>query len=202
MVRNARTWFEGAKFHVTSRGIRRSSLFFEDEDYEKYLVLLEEIKVTYPFVLQSYCLMTNHTHLQITMQEIPLSSIMKNLNTKYAKYFNKKYQFTGHVFEKRYRAELLNSVEYEIDVSKYIHLNPVKASMVEVPEEYPWSSYRFYIQEDKYPLIDPAPLLAYFPAPEAFHYQHYMRALVTDKYYWAEGKLFFYEREGVSCGQK
>ncbi|MFJ7724877.1 transposase [Neobacillus sp. NPDC097160] len=145
MARRARLWFEGAKYHVTSRGIRKSLLFFEDEDYKKYLAYIEETRERYPFNLYSYCLMSNHTHLQFKTLETPLSIIMKHLNTKYAKYFNQKYDFSGHVFDKRYGAELINSVEYEIDVSKYIHLNPVEAGMVTAPEEYPWSSYRAYL---------------------------------------------------------
>ncbi|MEH6905682.1 transposase [Neobacillus drentensis] len=98
MVRSVRTWFQGAKYHVTSRGIRKSSLFFDEEDFEKYLTLLKETKERYPFILHTYCLMSNHTHLQIETKDTPLSLIMKHLNTKFAKYFNRKYNFSGHVF--------------------------------------------------------------------------------------------------------
>lgn len=189
MVRNVRVWFEGAKYHVTSRGIRKSALFFEESDYKRYLSLLEETMDAYPFKLYSFCLMTNHTHLQIETLQTPLSTIMKHLNTKYAKYFNKKYDFLGHVFEKRYGAELLNSIEYEIDVSKYIHLNPVAAGMAAAPEDYPWSSYRAYIYGEKIPLIDPNPLLSCFPDPPSQHYEQYMKVLPTDKLFWESGKL-------------
>jgi putative transposase len=200
MVRNGRCWFEGAKFHVTSRGIRKSFLFFEDEDYEKYLELIEETKVQYPFHLHTYCLMTNHTHLQLETPAIPLSTIMKHLNTKFAKYFNKKYDFSGHVFEKRYGAELLNSCEYEIDVSKYIHLNPVKSGIVASAEEYPWSSYRTYIYGEANPHIDPNPILSYFPQPQLQSYQQYMKALPKDKFFWKNGKIFKCEGVWFPCG--
>ncbi|MCM3763555.1 transposase [Neobacillus niacini] len=212
MVRSVRLWFEGAKFHVTSRGIRRSQLFFEDEDFGMYLILLQETQSRYPFFLHSYCLMSNHTHLQLQTLETPLSTIMKHLNTKYAKYFNRKYDFSGHVFEKRYGAELLNSPEYEIDVSKYIHLNPVAAGMVDTPEDYPWSSYRAYaFAENKVdsrpnsgpnPLVDPRPILSYFPEPPTETYRHYMRSRYTDKFYWEDGKIYFIEGERSSCGQR
>jgi putative transposase len=202
MARKGRTWFEGAKYHVTCRGIRRSSLFFEDEDFEKYLALIEETRDRYPFVLHTYCLMTNHTHLQIETLETPLSTIMKNLNTKYAKYINKKYDFSGHVFDKRYGAELLNSPEYELDVSKYIHLNPAAAGMVVRPEDYFWSSYRSYVDEISSPLIDPDLLLSYFPDPPSQHYENYIKSSLTDKFYWEEGKIFMMEREEISCGLK
>ncbi len=201
-MRNVRVWYEGAKYHVTSRGNRKSSLFLEDEDYKRYLDIIEETKVRFPFDLHSFCLMTNHTHLQVKTLETPLSTIMSILNTKYAKYFNKKYELTGHVFEKRYGAELINSREYEIDVSKYIHLNPVEAGLSAYPEDYPWSSYRTYIYGEVHPLIDPKPILSYFPSPPAQFYQEYMNALPTDRFFWEDGKIL--KREGVwfRCGQE
>ncbi|WP_066067375.1 transposase [Neobacillus soli] len=202
MVRSVRTWFEGAKYHVTSRGIRKSSLFYEDEDYQKYLAIVDNTKTHYPFDLHTYCLMTNHIHLQLETITTPLSIIMKMINTKYAKYFNKKYGFSGHVFEKRYGDELLNSPEYEIDVSKYIHLNPVEAGMVAAPEDYPWSSYRAYVRSVQIPLINTSPLLSYFPEPATQQYENYMKSLPTDKFFWEEGKIFIMDREVLPCGQK
>ena len=202
MARRVRLWFEGAKYHVTSRGIRREALFFEDEDYKKYLAYIDETRDRYPFNLYSYCMMSNHTHLQLETLEIPLSIIMKNLNTKYAKYINQKYDFSGHVFDKRYGAELLNSREYEIDVSKYIHLNPVEAGMVIAPEEYPWSSYRAYLygEGEANHHIDPKPILSFFPEPQPHYYQQYMKSLVTDKFFWEDGKITKREGEWFPCG--
>nr|WP_066368637.1 transposase [Neobacillus fumarioli] len=202
MARAVRTWFAGAKYHVTSRGIRRSSLFMEEGDFERYLSFIGETKSKYPFTLYSYCLMTNHTHQQIEIHETPLSLIMKHLNTKYAKYFNKKYSYSGHVFEKRYGAELLNSPEYDIDVSKYIHLNPVAARMVTAPEDYPWSSYRVYAFNEKNPLVDSNPILSYFPEPPSANYQQYMYTRISDKFIWKDGKLYMEEMVRLSCGPK
>ncbi|MFB5195234.1 transposase [Neobacillus sp. KR4-4] len=202
MVRSVRLWYKGAKYHVTSRGIRRSSLFFDNDDFEKYLALLKETKERYPFNLHTYCLMTNHIHLQLETLETPLSTIMKHLNTKFAKYINKKYNFSGHVFEKRYGDVLLNSPEYEIDVSKYIHLNPTSAGMVVNPEDYPWSSCRAYIFGESIPLIDPQPLLSYFPDPPLSHYENYLNALSTDKFFWEDGKIHMLDKEDVRCGLK
>jgi REP element-mobilizing transposase RayT len=200
MVRSVRLWFKGAKYHVTSRGIRKSTLFFDNDDFEMYLALLKETKERYPFNLHTFCLMSNHTHLQLETLETPLSLIMKNLNTKFAKYINKKYNFSGHVFEKRYGAELLNSPEYEIDVSKYIHLNPSSAGMVANPEDYPWSSCRAYIFGESIPLIEPQPLLSYFPNPPLQHYESYLKAALNDKFFWEDGKFHMLEREEKSCG--
>lgn len=202
MARLVRTWFQGAKFHVTSRAIRRSPLFLDDKDYEKYLEFLEETMEMHPFVLHSYCLMTTHTHLQIETQATPLSVIMKHFNTKYAKYFNKKYDYSGHVFEKRYGAELLNSPEYEVDVSKYIHLNPVAAGMVSVAEDYHWSSYRAYIHGEKLPLVSPQHVLSFFPDPPSQCYQQYMQMTKMEKLFWQDGKLYILDGEEKSCGQR
>ena len=191
LVRRLRRWFPGAKFHITSRGIRKSSLFYDDDDYLKYLSLLKKTQRAYPFNLHSYCLMTNHTHLQLETVETPPSIIMKNLNTNYAKYFNKKYEYTGHVFEKRYGAELIDSPDYELDVSKYIHLNPTKAGMVEAPEDYPWSSYRAYIFGEESSLIDTKQVLSYYPDPKANHYEAFVKApILTPAFPIEEGDLY------------
>ncbi|MDR6121534.1 putative transposase [Bacillus sp. SLBN-46] len=202
MVRKGRTWFEGAKYHVTSRGIRRSPLFFEEKDYKKYLELLEDTKSTYPFFLHTYCLMTNHTHLQIETVETSLSIIMKNLNTKYAKFFNKKYEFSGHVFEKRYGAELITTPEYEIDVSKYIHLNPVTAGITAAPEDYIWSSYHAYAFGKHSPILYTQTLLSHFPEPASLQYQEYMSSSPLDTFFWKEGKIYFEKEMDLPCGQK
>ncbi|WP_249877647.1 transposase [Niallia circulans] len=91
MPRKKRVWYSGASYHITSRGIRRTSLFLDEEDRKKYLRLLTEVMEEKPFILQTYCLMTNHIHLQIkTLQHSP-SDIIRTLHFNYAIYFNKKY---------------------------------------------------------------------------------------------------------------
>jgi putative transposase len=194
LARKLRGWFPGAKFHITCRGIRKSSLFYDADDFLEYLCLLKETQCTYPFKLYTYCLMSNHTHLQLETLETPTGPIMKNLNTKYAKYFNKKYEYSGHVFEKRYGAELIDSPDYELDVSKYIHLNPFKAGIVEAPEDYPWSSYRAYLHGQESPFIDTTQVLSYFPRPLFKHYQDFVKAPFINP--------TFPEMEGDLCGQK
>jgi REP element-mobilizing transposase RayT len=180
MGRKRRAWFPGAKYHITSRGNRKSTLFYNDEDRMKYLSFLRESKFQYPFTLHAYCLMTNHTHLQIQTADTSPTIIMSHLNTKFAKYFNKKYDFTGHVFEKRYGAELLDSLDYEFDVSKYIHLNPLKAGLVDELEDYPWSSYNAYVNAEVNELVDTKQLLSYFPTPASKHYEDYIKTPQMD----------------------
>jgi putative transposase len=194
MGRKRRTWFPGAKYHITSRGNRKSTLFYDDEDRMKYLSFLKESKIRFPFILHSFCLMTNHTHLHLQTSDTSPTIIMSHLNTKFAKYFNKKYDFTGHVFEKRYGAELLDSLDYEFDVSKYIHLNPLKAGLVAELEDYPWSSYNAYVNGEVNELVDTKHLLSYFPAPASKHYEKYIKTPLVD--------LFLFEHKVVMIPRK
>ncbi len=128
---------------------------------------------------------------------------MSILNTKYAKYFNKKYNQTGHVFEKRYGAELLDSLDYEFDVSKYIHLNPLKAGLVDALEDYPWSSYHAYVNGEAQELIDTKHLLSYFPNPPSRHYEEYVKAPHMDLFLPTHGKVIMVpKREENPCVQK
>lgn len=176
MTRKHRIWFPGAKFHITSRGIRKSALFFDDADRKQYLLLLKETMKTTPFHLHSYCLMTTHIHLQIETIQTPTGQIIKNIHSGYAKYLNKRYSFTGHVFEARYGAQLIETAEYELDVSKYIHLNPVKASIVDNPEDYPWSSFIGYLPKHENSLLNTSQLLSYFPTPQRENYYKYIHS--------------------------
>lgn len=176
MPRKPNLWFPGAKYHIINRGIRRNPLFEDDDDYYQYLSLLTEAKGKFPFSIQSYCLMTNHTHIQIQTIDTSPDKFMHFLNLRYAKYFNKKYSYTGHVFEKRYAYELVDSIEYEIELSKYIHLNPLKAGIVHKLEDYPWSSYRAYSLYEKNDLVSNETILSYFHDPKSLHYDQYMKA--------------------------
>ncbi|WP_342433073.1 transposase [Neobacillus sp. FSL H8-0543] len=195
MGRKHRAWFPGAKYHITSRGNNRSPLFYDDEDRIQYLRFLKETMNRYPFSLQSFCLMSNHTHLQLETSETSPSKIMSNLNTKFAKYFNKKYNQTGHVFEKRYGDELLDSLDYEFDVSKYIHLNPLKAGLVDRLEDYPWSSYHAYVNGEVHEFIDTKHLLSYFPDPPSTKYEAYVKSSHVDLFLSNKGKVIILPRK-------
>jgi putative transposase len=203
MGRKCRAWFPGAKYHITSRGNNRAPLFYDNEDRIQYLRLLKETMSRYPFSLHSFCLMTNHTHLQLETSETSPTQIMSNLNTKFAKFFNKKYNQTGHVFEKRYGDELLDSLDYEFDVSKYIHLNPLKAGLVDRLEDYPWSSYHAYVNGELQELINTKHLLSYFPDPPSVTYEAYLKAPHVDLFLSNTGKVIMVpKREGILCVQK
>lgn len=174
MARKPRVWYPGAMYHITSRGNRQNALFYDEKDYQKYLDILEETRATYPFYLHTYCLMTNHIHLQLETIDHHTKDIMKMLNSKYAMYFNRRHDYIGHVFQGRYGAKLIESKDYKLDVSRYIHLNPVEAKMVSTPSEYLWSSYAAYVSNKENPHIRTDKILKYLDEPVKENYQKFV----------------------------
>ena len=112
------------------RGNRHGVIYRDRDDYGLFLRLLKEVQNRYPFVLQAYCLMTNHFHLELTTVNDPIWKIMKPVMNHYARMFNQKYGYDGHLFDSRYTSCLIEDDRYFLEVSRYIHLNPVKATMV------------------------------------------------------------------------
>ena len=149
MPRKKREWYEGASYHVMGRGNRKCTIFKDREDYALFMKLLSQVKERYPFVLHAFCLMTNHYHLALTTQSDPIWMIMKPLMNHYARMFNQKYNYEGHLFDSRYTSCLIADDRYFLEVSRYIHLNPVKAQMVREPIAYEYSSYSLYVLDDQ-----------------------------------------------------
>ena len=149
--RKIREWYPGAIYHLMERGIRRQAIFQEDIDYQLFLLILENNIKKYDAKIHAYCLMTNHIHLLMETGETEVGKIMQKIAGDYAKTYNKRYGYKGHLFENRYRSCLIKSDEYFLQTSRYIHLNPVKAHMAEYPENYKWSSYNTMIgvRDDK-----------------------------------------------------
>ncbi len=174
MARKPREWWPGAIYHIMSRGNHRHNIFRDDEDRQVYLSILRQVKHTHPYILHSYCLMTNHVHLQIETIDLPPGSIMKMINMKYAIYFNKKYHFIGQLMQGRFRSETITSDEYFLAINRYIHLNPVKAAMVEHPLEYRWSSCKEYFVDSPEPLIEKQKTLNYFSEPKLDNFRQFL----------------------------
>ena len=174
MARQHRVWYPGAMYHITSRGNRRAALFYDDIDRKTYLDLLEETNLYYPFSLHAYCLMTNHIHLQLETINKHIKHIMKMLNSRYAIYFNKRHKLVGHVFQGRYGAEIIETKDYQLEVSRYIHLNPLEAEMVSRPEDYRWSSYRAYVLGENNRHVTTEKILSYFSAPAEEKYRAFV----------------------------
>ncbi|TYQ14920.1 UNVERIFIED_CONTAM: REP element-mobilizing transposase RayT [Acetivibrio alkalicellulosi] len=146
------------------RGNERRNIFLSDDDKERFLNTLKRMKYKYNYKLEAYCLMDNHVHLLINDNGNDISKIMKSINISYVYYFNHQYKRIGHLFQDRFKSELIDNDNYLLSVSAYIHNNPVKAGIVNLPEKYKWSSYNFYIgtKEDKEGLIENGRILALF----------------------------------------
>ena len=125
MSRKKRVWYPGSVFHVMSRGIRRNAIYIDITDYVMFFECLKRTMSCYEFNIYALCLMTNHFHLAIGTADVPLAKIMQKLLHSYSMEFNRKYQYSGHLFESRYTACLIENVRYFLEVSRYIHLNPV-----------------------------------------------------------------------------
>ena len=145
MPRKKRVWYPGAIYHVMNRGNGRHIIFKEESDYCDFLECLAKTKEKYPFKVHALCLMTNHFHIVIETAEVEIWKIMRYLQLIYAANYNIKYKQTGHLFGNRYVGKLIMNDRYFLEVSRYIHLHPVKAMMVSDPAEYKYSSYAVFV---------------------------------------------------------
>ena len=150
MARPLRIEYPGAFYHITSRGNERRNIFRDDKEREQFLSYFGTATERYKAVIHVYCLMSNHYHLLLETPLGNLSQIMHHINGAYTTYFNKRHKRSGHLFQGRYRAIVVDKDEYAA-LSRYIHLNPVRAGIVKTPDEYPWSSYRYYSGKRKRP---------------------------------------------------
>lgn len=151
MARPLRIEIAGALYHVTSRGNERRSVFRSDRDRRAFLALLGEAAKRFLWSIPAYVLMTNHFHLVIQTAEPNLSRGMQWLNGTYALWFNKRHNRSGHLFQGRFHAVLVEKESYFAELLRYVVMNPVRAKMVRRPEDYKWSSYRATAG------LDPAP---------------------------------------------
>jgi len=145
MARQLRICFEGAWYHIMNRGINRGKIFFNDKQRDTFLNLLNETKKIYDIEIHAYCLMSNHYHLIIHTPRGNISNAMKYLNSCYATFVNKDMKRDGPLFKGRFKAIIISADEYLIQLSRYIHLNPLEAKMVQSLSMYKWSSYPSYI---------------------------------------------------------
>jgi len=141
MSRPLRIEFDGALYHVTSRGDRKEPIYDDDLDRIKFLETLGEVISTYSWLCHAYCLMGNHYHLVIETPSGNLSRGMRQLNGVYTQASNHRHGRVGHVFQGRFKAILVDRNSYFLELSRYVVLNPVRAEMFERPEGWPWSSY-------------------------------------------------------------
>jgi REP element-mobilizing transposase RayT len=142
MPRKSRKASASGIYHILLRGINRQRIFEEDEDYNRFLDLLGQVKKLSGFELYAYCLMDNHVHLLLKEKKEPPSMIIRRLGARYAFWFNWKYQRSGHLFQDRFKSEPVETDPYFLTVINYIHQNPVKSGVSKGAADYPWSSRR------------------------------------------------------------
>ena len=141
MARPLRIEYPGAVYHVTSRGNAKKRIFKDDIDKDKFLETLSIVVRRFNWLCHAYCLMDNHYHLLIETSEANLSRGMRQLNGVYTQSYNRRHKKTGHIFQGRYKAILVEKENYLLELSRYVVLNPVRARITEKPEEWKWSSY-------------------------------------------------------------
>lgn len=197
MPRKPRIEIGGGLYHVITRGNNRRKIFRSHDDYLRFTSILERQKAKLPFYLYAFCLMPNHVHLLIEMQDDPVSRIMQRVLTSYSQYHNRKYKKSGHLFQGRYKSILCQTDRYLGELVRYIHLNPVRARMVKRPEDYEYSGHRAYLGFDRTALVDAEPVLRHFGAGRRRAVEAYIQFVEAnlgeqsqDEYYRAaEGRM-------------
>ncbi len=142
MVRPLRIEYPGAVYHVTARGDRREPIANDDTDRTRFLEILGHALQRFSAQAWAYCLMGNHYHLVLHTDEPNLSRLMRQINGVYTQNFNRRHSMSGHLFQGRFKAILVDRDSYLLEVCRYVDLNPVRARMVKRPDAYAWSSYR------------------------------------------------------------
>lgn len=173
MARPLRIEYPGAVYHVICRGNNRQAIYRDNPDRKRYLEKLSQYCQEKKVDLLAYCLLSNHLHLLLETPEGNLSKMMQALQTSYTVYFNQRHDRTGHVFEQRYKAMLVDKDNYLLQVSRYVHLNAVSAKLAGRPQDYRWSSYGSYLGGKGIPGLKPAAVLGYFSAGKNRQIQQY-----------------------------
>lgn len=155
MSRPIRIEFTNALYHVTARGDRREDIFEDDQDRQMFLSTLEQVVTQFNWICHAWCLMDNHYHLLVQTPDGNLSKGMRQLNGVYTQASNRRHRRVGHLFQGRFKAILVDSDAYLLELTRYVVLNPVRAGIAKKPSDWPWSSYRASVG-----LTPPAPWLA------------------------------------------
>lgn len=151
MPRKPTLEYPGGVYHLIQRGNNKEFIFKNNEDKEYLISLLKEYKEVMEFEIYGYVIMGNHYHFIIKIGLVPLKNIMQRINNKFSRYYNRKYERTGHVFENRYKGILVIDDRYLLSLLRYVHQNPVAAKICKKVDEYKWSSdfnYRYNKIED------------------------------------------------------
>ena len=160
--RKPRIFYPGAFYHVILRGNAGQNIFFANQDQKYFFWLLKEGQERFKHHIHAFCLMANYVHLAIQIGDIPLSRIIQNLSQRYTSWVNRRQKRTGHVFQGRYKAIVIDADTYLLELVRYIHLNPVRAGIAKRAEDYPWTSMRAYLGKERLPWLNTDWVLAQF----------------------------------------
>ena len=153
MPRKPRIHYPGAVYHVILRGNAGDPTFFDDRDrYRLYLILQYAVE-KFRCRIHAFCLMRNHIHLVTQVDDIPLSRIMQNVSQRFTKWINFSQSRTGHLFQGRYKALLIDADTYLLELVRYVHLNPVRAGAAADADGYPWTGHRGYLGKECIPWL-------------------------------------------------
>jgi len=150
---------EEGVFHILTRGNNRQEVFHDAADFRRYIDFLKDYKQEHKFLLYHWCLMPNHVHLIIEITfKTDLAKLMKQINLAYLYHYKKRYFYSGHLWQGRYKSLIIDKDEYLITCGRYIELNPVRAKLAKDPKDYKWSSYNIYAYGKKDDITDIDPL--------------------------------------------
>ena len=159
MARRPRLLAPGVMYHVIVRGNHGQKTFLNPSDYQAYLERLGRYRRQLGVTVYAYCLMPNHVHLLVESGSQPLSRFMQGLQQSYTQYFNRKHRKVGHLFQGRYKAIVCDKDQYLVSLVRYIHLNPIRANMVQNLDEYPYSGHRSYAEGRVSEVLEPRRVL-------------------------------------------
>ncbi len=149
MPRKARQQSDSGVYHIILRGINRQNIFEDEEDNNKFLIILDRYKDSSGYELYAYCLMGNHIHLLLRAGGEPIAQVMRRICGKFVFWYNKKYERIGNLFQDRFKSEPVEDDAYLLTVIRYIHQNPIKVGLAKNISNYRWSSYSVYLKKDQ-----------------------------------------------------
>jgi REP element-mobilizing transposase RayT len=146
-------------YHVMARGNNKMPIFLDDLDYARWLDMLADVKAAFKIDVWVVCGMPNHYHLVLRTRTPNLSLAIRHLNGRYAQWWNKRHAHVGHVFQGRFKAQIVEASVYLVRLCRYVLLNPVRAGLCSQPDGWPWSSYRSLVSGSPAPYVDIESLL-------------------------------------------
>ncbi|MDD2497287.1 MAG: transposase [Desulfitobacteriaceae bacterium] len=168
MARVSREKSSTGIYHIMLRGIDKRDVFIDDKDREVFINYLSSAKEKSNYVIYGYCLMDNHIHLLIEEGHEHIGESIKRITVGYVQWHNLKYSRTGHLFQNRYKSEVIEDDAYFLTVLRYIHQNPIKAGIVQDIADYKWSSYIYYLEGPEQRLVSVDRGKSYFVSQNNF----------------------------------